>query len=175
MHPRSFPSSDRGGFASTCPPRDVHFEGGETVAVDSLHTYCYEAIDTIGHSVDDSLLLNTCAVAAPAVPKRTSKHKTTFLACCAEYCDQTFFRKDHLTQHFRNKHQKSDTKFYCPVGGCANHCFNLHELFEHMKQAGHQRDVHFSSIKNATEKPKCPCGDGLVVFGVCKACHASMI
>jgi hypothetical protein len=39
-----------------------------------------------------------------------------------------------------------------------------------MQQSGHKADVHFTSIKNVAEKPKCFCGDGLIISGRCKAC-----
>jgi hypothetical protein len=110
-----------------------------------------------------------------AKPKHSSKHKTTFIVCCAALCDQTFFRKDHLTQHMRNRHQKSNADFHCPVGGCTNRLLSLDELFMHMKQSSHQGDVHFTSIKNAAEKPKCSCGDGLIISGRCKACGFHLV
>jgi hypothetical protein len=116
------------------------------------------------HEVDPS------PATVPLEPTRATKHKHTLVSCCAERCEQTFLRKDHLTQHIRNKHQGLDTNFCCPIYGCSDHSFSLHQLFEHMKQDGHQRDVHFNSIKNAAHTPKCSCGDGLIISGRCRAC-----
>jgi hypothetical protein len=116
------------------------------------------------HEVDPS------PVTIPAGLRRAAKHKYTLVSCCAEHCEQTFLRKDHLTQHIRNKHQDLDSKFRCPVYGCADRSIHLHDLLIHMKQAGHQGDMHFTSIKNAAEKPKCACGDGLIISDRCKAC-----
>jgi hypothetical protein len=104
-----------------------------------------------------------------------SRHKETLVTCCAVTCGKVCSRKDHLTQHIRNKHQRLDTKFHCPIAGCTNLLFSLDELFEHMKHVSHKGDVHFSSIKNAAQTPKCSCGDGLIISGRCKACGFHLV
>jgi hypothetical protein len=149
-------------------------EQSNTAIACLLRTYGHDAINhtTVYRSNNfttyDRLGMN--AATFPTAHNRPSRHKETFIMCCAVSCDKVFFRKDHLTQHIRNKHQRLDTKFHCPNAGCANRSFSLDELFEHMKQASHKKDVRFTSIKNAAEKSKCACGDGLIISGRCKAC-----
>jgi hypothetical protein len=146
----------------------------DTPSVDSsLDTRHNDAINPVDDwSIYSSTHLDpdpsTATVSARA--GRAAKHKHTFVSCCAEHCEQTFLRKDHLTQHIRNKHQDLDTTFCCPIDGCTNRSLSLLQLLEYMQQPGHKRDVHFTPIKNAAEKPKCACGDGLIVSGRCKAC-----
>jgi transcription elongation factor Elf1 len=111
------------GDATHCSPLD----NNAASPVDNWFTYSFTH-DGLDPSISIDPVEATCA----------SRHKCTFVSCCAEQCEQTFLRKDHLTQHIRNKHQDLDTKFCCPIYGCTDHSFSLLRLFEHMQQFGHR-------------------------------------
>lgn len=97
----------------------------------------------------------------PATTKRSTRHKSTFVSCCATNCNETFLRKDHLTQHIRNKHMPSGI-FRCPVQNCSHQPSTLEVLFQHMCNAvKHREDPHFGPVKNAFHNGKCA-GCGLV-------------
>jgi hypothetical protein len=80
-------------------------------------------------------------------------------------------RKDHLSQHIRNKHQSPDSKFRCPVNKCPATHLSLTELDLHMKLAGHLVTCS-SAIAAAANNPKCICKRGLIVGNRCQACHS---
>jgi transcription elongation factor Elf1 len=144
-------------------------------SLDTRHNDAINPVDDWSRYSSTHLDPDPSTATVPAGAGRAAKHKHTFVSCCAEHCEQTFLRKDHLTQHIRNKHQNLDTTFSCPIDGCTNHSLSLLQLLEHMQQPGHKRDVHFTPIKNAVEKPKCSCGDGLIISGRCKACGFHLV
>jgi hypothetical protein len=173
-HPAALTPSRLGDKTNPCSPLDRSCGWNDAPSADSsLHSSRVNAGGLVDNWSRHSFTNHRSDPSTATVPpgsRRATKHKPTLVSCNAERCEQTFLRKDHLTQHIRNKHQDNDTKFRCPIYGCTDHSFSLLQLFEHMQQCGHKRDVHFTPIKNAVEKPKCSCGDGLLISGRCKAC-----
>jgi transcription elongation factor Elf1 len=95
------------------------------------------------------------------------------LKCCAVDCGYKpkTGRKDHLSQHIRNKHQAFDSKFRCPFIECPTTNLSLGELDMHMKLSGHWVTCS-SAVAAAANHPKCTCKRGLIVGNMCQACHS---
>jgi hypothetical protein len=74
--------------------------------------------------------------------RRTSSSHEKIFACQYENCSKSFYRKDHLTRHQRQKHGKpfgidAQVTYYCHDISCGKSFFKISTLHRHMTEAHH--------------------------------------
>jgi hypothetical protein len=125
-------------------------------------------VSTVQHTVDTRIV---------ALKDKNGHVKYGGFKCHAVGCkfghgDSKPIRKDKLTQHIRDMHQGRGAKFRCLIVECPVDSLSLKELIFHLEDTGLYNDVRFSALVAAAERPKCVCGEGLVIHGRCKACNS---